>query len=414
MVISVMAMPVMAAFNVSQWPKYCTVEPGDTTKGYVMAELSGPVYEAAFEDLRDVRVAQAAAGNYMEVPYDVVSRPDVPRETRLSASLINRGTIGKRSTATVYLGSSVSTHNHLRINTGSHDFIKVVTLEGSDDRTTWTKIGNSGKIADFSSAGQVFQRTDITYDPVDYRYLRVTLSGGTGEVVDITGIDVLFTDIKAGTEKGQDLRIVSQEVSPKDNSSIIVLTSGFANFPVHKVGFNVQSSNFSRPAVVYGSPDMKEWLPVGEGTLAAFSLADYSESQLTLPVNAPGYRYLKVVVRNGDSSPIRFGGAKGYYFPRYILFPVKPGSQYGIYFGNRTVNAPDYDLSSFSQKVLDTNPPVWQLSSPQANPLYKETPKVVPESEKHKWLLPGILTILVAGLALFIFRSLPKVMKNDL
>ena len=404
--------PAQAAFNVSDWPRYCAVESGDTTGGYALTEISGSLYEGAFEDLRDVRVAQTTAGKIEEVPYDVVSRSNVPKEIQLTASLMNRGVTGKSSTATVFLGASGLTHNHLKINTGSRDFIKEVTLEGSDDRTTWVKVKNSGKIADFSSSGRVFHQTDITYDSIDYPYLRVTLSAGTGEVVNIDGIEVFFDDIKAGNENYMELRVIDRQVSKKENTSIITMTSGYSNFPLHRVALSAGSTNFSRPAVIYGSADMKAWHQVGEGSLASFSLANYSESQMFLAVNSPGYRYLRVVVRNGDSAPVNFTGARGYYYPKYLLFPCKSGSRYGVYYGNRFVKTPEYDLNSFSVKILDTNPPVWKLSLPQANPLYQVKPKVVPESEKYKWLLPGILAVLVAALAVFIIKAVPKVMKD--
>lgn len=409
--VSVLAVPVPAFFDIGRWPEYCQVEPGDASKEYALAELSGPVADAALDDLRDLRVVQDNGGSYGEVAYELVTRSNVPREVPVKSSLLDRGTTGKNSTATVYLGASVLTHNHLRINTGKSDFIKDVILEGSDDRLNWVKINNSGKIAAFTEAGQLYRQTDVTYDPAAYRYLRVTLTGGTKETVDIDGIDV-FDDIRAADEKSVDMKIISKKVNAKVKDSIIVLTTGYRNFPVHRLELGISSVNFSRTAFVYGSEDQREWYPVGNGNLASFRLANYNESRLSLPVNSRAYRYLKVVIKNGDSAPLSINNARGYYYPRYILFPCQPGINYSLYFGNRAAAAPRYDLSEFAVKILETNPPVWRLSSPKPNPLYKAKPQSVPRSEQYKWLLPGIMAVLVAGLSVIIILAIPKVMKG--
>lgn len=410
--LSFLAAPVMASFSVSQWQQFSDVVPGDTTKGYAMVELTGPLAEQAAADLRDLRVVKTSGSSPVEIPYDIVNPPTWQKERSLTAAVLNRGTVGKDSTATVDLGNSMMPHNRLRINTSSRNFIKEVTLEGSQDRLTWTKIRNSGKIADFSATGQVFHQTEITYDSADFRYLRISLLAGTGDVVKIDGIDVLFVDNKPETEKYLPMQITDRQISKKDNSSIITMTGGFSKFPIDKLQFTVQDVNFSRPAAVFGSTDMKNWERVGDGTLASFKLANYTESQLTLPIASTSYRYLRVIIQNGDSAPVKISEVRGLYYPRYILFPCEARSSYRVYVNNRWAQAPNYDLSSFSSRVLDTNPPVWGLSAPQKNPEFKETASVVPESEKHKWLLPGVLALLVAGLAVFILRALPKVM-ND-
>lgn len=402
-----------ASFNPEDWPRYCEVETGDTSKGYAMVEISGPLFDASGPDFHDVRVGQSDNAKTEEIPYDIVSKPYPAKETALPASLLNRGSSGKNTTATVDLGQKVQPHNHLVISTTGRDFIKEVTLEGSDDRHTWVKIRNSGKIADFTSRGPAYRRTDVTYDTVDFRYLRVTLSGGTGEAVYIDGIEVLYTGEAESPEKSVDMKITGREVSAQDKTSTIIITGGFNHLPVHRVELAAASTNFSRPVTIYGSSNLKEWLPVGAGVLASLDLTGFKEAHLSLPVTAEGYRYLKIIMNDGDSPPVKITGVTGFFYPRYFLFPCQEGYNYGIYFGNVSAKAPSYDIADFSSKVLETNPPVWKLSSSKVNPLFKEKPKVVPESEKHKWLLPGILAVLVAGLAVVIIKSLPKVMKGD-
>lgn len=409
---SFLAAPVMASFSVSQWQQFSDVMPGDTTKGYAMVELTGPLSEHAAADLRDLRVVKISGSSSTEIPYDIVNPPAEHQERSLTAAVLNRGTVAKDSTATVDLGNGLMPHNRLRIDTPSRNFIKEVTLEGSQDRLTWTKIRNSGKVADFSATGQVFHQTEITYDSADFRYLRISLSAGTGDVVKIDGINVLFVDNKQETEKYLPMQITDRQISKKDNSSIITMTGGFSKFPIDKLQFTVQDVNFSRPAAIFGSMDMKNWERVGDGTLASFKLANYTESQLTLPIASTSYRYLRVIIQNGDSAPVKVLRVSGLYYPRYILFPVEAGSNYRVYVNNKSAKAPNYDLSSFSSRVLDTNPPVWGLSAPQKNPEFKATVPATPESEKHKWLLPGVLALLVVGLGLFMVRSLPKVMNE--
>lgn len=404
------ASPVLAAFAAGQWLKYCTIETGDISRGYALTEITGPLYQGAARDFRDIRVIGTAGNKTEEVPYDIVTVSALPQTIKLPAAMINRGISDKKSTATVDLGKKVR-HNNLNINTRSRDFIKEVTVEASEDGTSWLKVKSSGKIADFTSTGQLFHQTHVAYDPVDYRYLRVTLDGGSGKAVEIDGIEILFTDDKSGAEKNLEMEIVSQGQSKKDNTTEIVVTGGFNNFPIHSLNFAVDNTNFNRAAVIFGSNDRKEWEQVGDGQLVSFNLSGYTDVQLNVRINHTGYRFLKAVIHNGDSAPLRVLGVKGRYFPGYILFPCQTGREYRVYFGNQSAVAPAYDISAFSSRILSTNPPEWKLSAPRANPEYK-TP-LPPESERQKWLLPSVLAILIAGLAVFIIKLVPKVMKGE-
>jgi hypothetical protein len=409
--LGVMTVPALAEFTVSQWQQFGEITTGDTAKGYALVEVTGPLAEQAAADLRDVRVVKTSGGSLEEIPYDIVTSTVQQQERSLSAAVLNRGTAGRDSTAIIDLGSSMMPHNRLRIHTASRNFIKEVTLAGSQNRQTWVEIRNSGKIADFRTTGQVFRQTEISYDSTDFRYLRIALAEGTGDAVVIDGIDVLYIENAPENEKHLPMKITDQETSAKDNSSIITMTGGFSKLTIDKLQFTVEDVNFSRPAVILASSDMKSWVRVGEGTLASFKLTNYTGTQLTLPLTPTSYRYLRVIIENGDSAPVKVLEVKGLYNPRYILFPVEAGGSYRVYVDNNAAQVPKYDLASFSDRVVAADPPIWGLAELQKNPEFKEN-KVVPASEKHKWLLPGVLAVLVAGLGFFIVRTLPKVM-ND-
>jgi len=146
--------------------------------------------------------------------------------------------------------------------------------------------------------------------------------------------------------------------------------------------------------------------------MAVFDLPGYKESRLSLPVSQIGYRYVKLIINNGDSPHVKVTGIKGFYFPKYILFPCKTGESYRLYLGNKSAKAPVYDLSTFSSRVMESDPPLWGVSETRPNPVFTDK-QVTPESEKHKWLLPAVLALLVVGLTMLIIRLVPKVTKEQ-
>ncbi len=410
-IIAVVALPAEAAFIPDRWQKYSSINQGDIAKGYAMVELTPEIYHAASRDLRDLRMVWMDNGQMKALPYDIVSYEETAVKKH-SVTVINKGINNAKSTATVFLGESTGLHNNLEIQTADRDFIKQVTIEGSNDKTDWVKLDSSGTIADVSASGDDFRRTGVTYSPNDYRYLRITLTGD-GNPVSIDSVYILYRSEKAKPERQLSVNIVSRKIIEKDRSESIILTSGFNNLKLQSLSFSVDSVNFSRDIVIFGSHDMKEWVFIGEGKLELLKLPRSKQQSLSVPVNSPGYRYLKVVIKNRDNPPLKISGVAAKFIPEYLLFPCEKGGSFRLYLSNPAAKAPEYDLVKLSSEIMTTQPPLWTVSQLQNNPVYKMEPEKVPESEKHKWLLPGILAVLVAVLAIVIIKSLPHITKNQ-
>lgn len=409
-VIFMVSVPANASVDTTRWQKYSLISAGDTEKGYALVELTPPIYHSSSPNLGDLRIVRLEGSKNEEVPYDIVDL-NVPIQVARPGELINRGTQGSTTTATVFLGKR-QIHNHLVIHTTDTDFIKEVTIEGSDDRTNWIKLDSPGKIADFSNSGEGFSKRDLIYNPVDYPYIRVTLTGA-GKPVKIDGVDILFETGGAKTERELLLKTERREYLPKEQSDVITVSSSYNNLLIDRLLFNIDCADFSRWVTVYGGNTTKEWFPVGEGKLESFKQSSYVKTEFSLPVNSQGYRYLKVVIRNGDSPPLKISSVRAVFTPRYLLFPYKKGGEYRIYLTNPVAKVPEYDIRGFSLKILETNPPIWTISDPKSNPHFKPAVKAIPESEKHKWLLPSVLALLVAGLAVIIMKVMPGVNKDQ-
>lgn len=406
-----MVSPAEAVFSPERWQKYCSIKQGDTASGYALVELPPRVYHLASLDLRDLRVVRLEGNKTEEVPYDIVSLSE-PVSQKYSVTIINQGVSDTKSTATVFLGDKAGIHNYLEIRTPERDFIKEVTIEGSENKSDWVKLDSSGKIADVTASGEGFRKTGVTYSPTDYRYLRITLTGA-GKVVSIDGVDILFKNEGPTSARQLPMTIVQRESSDKEKSNSIILTSGFDNLELHTLVFSIDSVNFSREIMVFASRDMNEWSLAGEGKLESLEVPGSKQSTLSLQVNSPGYRYLKVVIRNGDNPPLKILRVDARYSPDYILFPYDKEGSLRLYLSNTSAKVPEYDIASLSSKIMAGRPPVWSISDPQDNPLFKPEVKTTPESEKHAWLLPVIMALLVAVLGVFIVKSLPHVTKNQ-
>lgn len=114
--------------------------------------------------------------------------------------------------------------------------------------------------------------------------------------------------------------------------------------------------------MIEASNDMSEWDAIKAQT-------KYSFSPVRAVIYPPSqYRYLKVTLWHTQSLSVGeievYGAASG-----WLIFVSEPEKEYRIYYGNRELEAPDYDVSEIYQ-TADT--PTGSLSAERANPYYNE------------------------------------------
>lgn len=92
----------------------------------------------------------------------------------------------KASYATLVLDSSI-TYNALYLNYSAPEFFKDVTLEGSDDNKSWKTIIENEKVFHYyREPNDHYYRNKITFEPVTFKYIRVTTDDSDSPKLDIS------------------------------------------------------------------------------------------------------------------------------------------------------------------------------------------------------------------------------------
>ncbi|HKN48101.1 MAG TPA: DUF3999 family protein, partial [Candidatus Polarisedimenticolia bacterium] len=149
------------------------------------------------------------------------------------------------------------------------------------------------------------------------------------------------------------------------------------------------------------------WRPAVYGTFYRVPVGRAGEKAIDetrIALSDAEARYLRLVVHDQDDRPLRLRDVKAWALVERVVFPVRPGGAYSLYYGNPLAPRPAYDLPAVLPD-LDAHPAAVATLGPQRpNPLRAGAPPP-PFSERHPWVLWVALLSGVAVLALLVLRS---------
>jgi hypothetical protein len=194
------------------------------------------------------------------------------------------------------------------------------------------------------------------------------------------------------------VELLSFETKEKVSSYIFKVD----NIPSEQLEFMLREKNFKREARVYASNDLKKFR-----YLKGFSISSSTvnrSSNLTVALKNRS-RYLKIELENKDNKPLNVEALNVLTKPSYLYFIAEPNEHYGLYFGDKNLEQPSYELKSIVNKrdiyKVRTFSKVEKL----------EVTMVVDELsffEKYKETLFILLLLVVVGIMSYIAFSLLK------
>ena len=139
------------------------------------------------------------------------------------------------------------------------------------------------------------------------------------------------------TEIKTQMRSVDEK---KKQSSYLFKTD---NIAFSKLIVKVKEKNFKRSGIVYLSYNGKEWKRFKNFTLFESSL---SQEKNVLIDFAARIKYIKLVLNNADNKPLNIEAVELVSEPSYLYFIANPNEQYALYFGDKNLTKPSYELGS--------------------------------------------------------------------
>ena len=119
-----------------------------------------------------------------------------------------------------------------------------------------------------------------------------------------------------------------------------------------------------------------------------------------------------LLIQNEDNTPLQIADVKAYQLNRYLVAFLKKGEAYQIKFGNDNLQAPQYDLAYFTDKLPETIP-VLQVKSI----LPVSSSATASDSDStfftNKWLIWAAIALVIVLLSFLSFRMVKDMKSNQ-
>ncbi len=318
--------------------------------GRVAVVLDRDVYDAAREDLGDLRVV---AADNRSVPY-VLDRGSAAT-TRVTPRLIDRGFRRGRSEVVTLDFGDLTWKREIGLPLSGDNFRRRVVVEGSDDSVLWTTLTDGAYV--FAVPGPPSARYETVAIPDnEQRYLRVTVLHGEGdpERIDVQDPWAETTARREGPQATLHPRRTRTE-DPRTHETLLTLDLGARSQPFRGIALDVADPRFMRGVAVEArrepprprlgqEPRPAYWTSLGDAGIYRYADHDRRRESLRLDVGGRE-RTLRLRIRNGDDAPLRIDGVAVLAPVERVLFEASPGESYRLTYGAEALGPPAFDLA---------------------------------------------------------------------
>ena len=304
---------------------------------------------AAYHDLRVI------SPGGVETPY-LMALPRLIRPEMLDA-LAFKTTLNPAATVLEFQPPAGSTVTEVLLQTQATGFIKSATLEASHDGTLWQTLASSELLCRQNGT----ERLRFTCVPAEWKHLRITIDDARSAPVAFTGAQVR-RDLPELRTLPQPVTIRARTETPGETH--LKLDLGSANLLLGHVRLHTPESVFQREATLLDARAslfrlQHEGRTVEELDIVADQLATAREVEL--------------VIRNGDSPPLRIDSIEATRYPVPLMFQADAAGEWQLFIGNAQATAPRYDIAALGDKLREASAHSATASAVEANTAFRKT-----------------------------------------
>lgn len=343
-----------SAADFAAWTHHQTVR--ITQPGLTRIELEPALLDAsrttggaAFHDLRVI----SPAG--VETPY-IVALPRIMRPEHLDAAAF-KATLNPSTTVLEFQAPTRDTISEVLLQTNASNFIKAATLEASRDGTNWQPLASNELICRQNGT----ERLRCTFAPAAWTHFRVTIDDARSTPIAFTGAQIR-RDLP-------ELRTIAQPVmirarSEAKNETHLTLDLGTANVLLGHLRLHTPEPVFQRDTSLLNT----------RSTLFRLQHEGRSAEDLDIAAHQLATtREVELVIRNGDSPPLRIDSIEASRHPVPIVFQADAAGDWQFFIGNAQATEPRYDIAALSDKLRDASANSATASAVEANTAFRKT-----------------------------------------
>jgi len=368
--------------------------------------LSPEIRSHSKQELSDIRIFDSKRN---EVPYFFLNNKNIPSNIFQEYMIISKIAVPKKNTTVIIEITPQQKNNQLCLYIANSNSEKKYTISGSDDQKDWYGISDSQTFSDLNSREETYVVKTISYPLNTYRYLKIEFDDRKTLPVNVLKAGNFTIGIQADqfTEITAKKAITTENHSEKETQIHVLFDTPQS---INKIVFEISKPTYySRKAILYKKVkrELRRKSQIYDEEIISFELNSNTKNTFTIPELFERDFYIKI--ENQDNMPLTIAAVKYYQKPISIVADLNANEQYTIKTGNKNGTAPEYDLSSFKNKIT--------TSLPQASiyDLKQVTAARKPIINKSFWEKPWFMwvCIVIGGIAILFFTaSLVKDLKR--
>ncbi|MFN2471881.1 MAG: hypothetical protein ABR583_13030 [Gaiellaceae bacterium] len=355
--------------------RYERLLPPAIASGRMAFEPDGLLLAHAKPELVDLRIVDARGHR---VPW---RRVPAAKLDPLPATVLNSGRRAGAAVALVDLGPGRRVYDRVELDIQGNEFVGRVTVSGADRRRgPFTRLSTT-RIYDVSGATSARSTTALV-PPTDFRYLQLRAEG-------VERIDGAY--VSAPLERPRLVRRRHAVLAGRRHgvdATVYTLDFGLPRIPVSRLEVRAATPRYDRPVRVEGSNDRRAF------ALGATGRTSRSAGELSPPLALESrYRYLRVVIANGDDAPLRGIRIETFGPSRAIMVEGGHPEPLRLLYGGPAVGAPSYEFARLPARrpaaVLDPS----QLPPERLNAAFEPPADTRSFLERHDWVAQAAIAL---------------------
>lgn len=367
-----------------------------SSNGQHYVVIDETIWAHALPGLQDLRLYSAGK----ELPYALTLQTGDYAINQTSLRILQPGSAAGKTQFLLDM-SGVPEYDRVTLTLSARNFVAHAKVEGQDDPhgNQWVTLGTT-TLYDLSGE-KLGHNSTLQIALSVFKFLRVTVDSA------IKPSDLQAAS--AATAKSEKViwREVNSPLTYQDHSRESVFTfSAPKGVPVDRISFVIapEQKNFSRMVQILGEKEQQ----FASGEISQIHLQRNGQridrEQTSLPVRLASPGTYRIVVLNGDDTPLKIVSAHLQQYERRIYFDADTGAQLRLYYGDDQLESPVYDYSKFFQK--DVSAAQLQFEPEALNAAYSSRPDARPWSERHPSVLWVVIIAAVLIMGAIAFRSL--------
>jgi hypothetical protein len=317
--------------------------------GFTKINLSPDIISSLNLNYGDIRIMDS---RQKEVPYLLYVEPSLTQKKffREFTLLENSTTPNQKLSRILIQNTGKKILSEIIFNLQNSDIQKEMVLKGSDDLKNWFIITHNypENISDFDDKTTEFR--SLKFPPSNYGYFEITIVNKKHDPLHI--LKAGYYDMELA--KAYYTRIPSPLITQKDSARVSRIRLVFnKKYEISKLIWQI-----SGPELYHRNCSLGNFIKSGKKeyfeSYRIFQLS--SKLQPVLDLDRFKADTLFMEIENTDNAPLKINGVEAYQMNIYLIASLNAGENYQLFFGNKELTNPEYDLKYFADLISDNIP----------------------------------------------------------